>query len=703
MHARLAVARRELPRAVRIAVAATLAWWISRLLGAERPVFAVIVPMVAIRDDTHAALSLSLGRMLGVMAGVVLGIGVVAVAGVSTSAIVLLLVAGLAVGLFLRTGPELNTQIAISALLVAGRDQERRQLRGRAHLGDRRRLRRLACRRGLRAAARPAQGQRRAGSPRSAGALADDLADARGTLARGDPSARALLAHADEHARAAGRAVEDLPRAAARAAPEPPAARLARAPRRSSTGASGSRCGSRSRCAGSRATSRASRTARTCATSGTRPRGGCRAIIAAISAALGQGARGRGLLARGRRGARADRGLPARGPPPRRGDPAAAARPARRRALGAAGVSSPVPAGEDAEVDALRVLARRLGVADDVRLLSPWTPLPAIAPGDAAALSGAADLLLRFSPLPVLGVTGSAGKTTTARLAEAMLLRERRRDAHDRAMRPPTTRGRRPRCVERVLAARPPAWCVAELTSNHLAVCSASPQIACITNVWPDHVDQHGSLAAYLEAKRRIVAFQGADDWVVVNADDPGARRAGRRLGRAHPALHARRAGDRSGRGRGGRPPRRAARRSRATTSGPCERAPARARQRRTGCSRAPRALLAGATPEGIAQRARGLAWPRAAARAPRRRRRLPDVIRDALAATPAKAAAGPRAARARHGRPDRGRLRRPRRRHDARHARGARALRARGRGGGHARARTPRSSAPPARGSPQP
>ena len=74
--------------------------------------------MVAIRDDTHAALSLSLGRMLGVIAGVLLGIAVVAAAGVSTAAIVLLLVIGLAVGLFLRTGPELNTQIAISALLV---------------------------------------------------------------------------------------------------------------------------------------------------------------------------------------------------------------------------------------------------------------------------------------------------------------------------------------------------------------------------------------------------------------------------------------------------------------------------------------------------------------------------------------------------------------------------------------------------------
>ena len=152
------------------------------------------------------------------------------------------------------------------------------------------------------------------------------------------------------------------------------------------------------------------------------------------------------------------------------------------------------------------MIARRLGVAEDVRLLSPWTPLPGAGLEHA---SGAADLLLRYSPVPVLGITGSAGKTTTARLAEAMLRGKRRRDAAPRATRPPTTPGRRPACSSASSRARPPAWCVAELTSNHLAVCSASPQIACITNVWADHVDQHGSLAAYLEAKRRIVAFQG--------------------------------------------------------------------------------------------------------------------------------------------------------------------------------------------------
>ncbi len=212
MHARLAVARRELPRAVRIAVAATLAWWISRLLGAERPVFAVIVPMVAIRDDTHAALSLSLGRMLGVMAGVVLGIGVVAVAGVSTSAIVLLLVAGLAVGLFLRTGPELNTQIAISALLVlvVTKDADSYAVERIWETGVGSAVSLLVAAFVLPPDPLRDSTRRLAESAR---ALAADFADASGTLADGDPSARVLLTRADDHARAAGRAVEELPRA----------------------------------------------------------------------------------------------------------------------------------------------------------------------------------------------------------------------------------------------------------------------------------------------------------------------------------------------------------------------------------------------------------------------------------------------------------------------------------------------------------
>jgi len=300
-------------------------------------------------------------------------------------------------------------------------------------------------------------------------------------------------------------------------------------------------------------------------------------------------------------------------------------------------VSSPVPPREDAEVAALRLLARRLGVGEDVRLLSPWTPLPPIAPGDAAALSGAADLLLRFSPIPVLGVTGSAGKTTTARLAEAMLVASgvetlTARDAPaDNAW--PTAA-----LLERVLAARPPAWCVAELTSNHLAVSAASPHVACITNVWPDHVDQHGSLAAYLEAKRRIVAFQRACDWVVVNADDPGAVELA--AVSAARVVRCTLAGPATDPGAGVEAGRLVARIDGVVSDlGPASALPP-APGRENGLLAGVAALLAGATPEGVGQALAG--WRGLALR--REQLGIVDgapVIRDALAATPAKAAAG--------------------------------------------------------------
>jgi UDP-N-acetylmuramoylalanine--D-glutamate ligase len=44
-----------------------------------------------------------------------------------------------------------------------------------------------------------------------------------------------------------------------------------------------------------------------------------------------------------------------------------------------------------------------------------------------------------------------------------------------------------------------------------------------ITSFWPDHVELHGSVAAYRRAKEAIVRHQVGEDVVVVNADDVGA------------------------------------------------------------------------------------------------------------------------------------------------------------------------------------
>jgi UDP-N-acetylmuramoylalanine--D-glutamate ligase len=58
---------------------------------------------------------------------------------------------------------------------------------------------------------------------------------------------------------------------------------------------------------------------------------------------------------------------------------------------------------------------------------------------------------------------------------------------------------------------------------EHLHEMSWSPHVAVVTMISQDHLPWHGSLEAYLDAKRNIVRFQQADDYAVLNEEDSGA------------------------------------------------------------------------------------------------------------------------------------------------------------------------------------
>src|SRR6185312_9967884 len=67
--------RAELQLALKVTLAGTLSWWATSALGAHLPVFAVLVPLVALTGDPFSSLSVSVDRMVGVFAGVGIGIG----------------------------------------------------------------------------------------------------------------------------------------------------------------------------------------------------------------------------------------------------------------------------------------------------------------------------------------------------------------------------------------------------------------------------------------------------------------------------------------------------------------------------------------------------------------------------------------------------------------------------------------------------
>ena len=63
-----------------------------------------------------------------------------------------------------------------------------------------------------------------------------------------------------------------------------------------------------------------------------------------------------------------------------------------------------------------------------------------------------------------------------------------------------------------------------ELTSSHLVFCSHAARVAAVTSFWADHVELHGSVAAYAQAKRSLFEAQDAACIAVVPSDDAAAQ-----------------------------------------------------------------------------------------------------------------------------------------------------------------------------------
>jgi uncharacterized membrane protein YgaE (UPF0421/DUF939 family) len=109
----------EWPQIVRIVIAAVVSWAVCKLIDTSAvPIFAVVAPLVAMRDQPYSALNVSFDRIIGVVVGVALGIVVVHVFGMNLLSVVIVLMVGLFSGVVLRIGPALNIQVALTGLLV---------------------------------------------------------------------------------------------------------------------------------------------------------------------------------------------------------------------------------------------------------------------------------------------------------------------------------------------------------------------------------------------------------------------------------------------------------------------------------------------------------------------------------------------------------------------------------------------------------
>jgi UDP-N-acetylmuramoylalanine--D-glutamate ligase len=123
-------------------------------------------------------------------------------------------------------------------------------------------------------------------------------------------------------------------------------------------------------------------------------------------------------------------------------------------------------------------------------------------------------LFFALCPAPILGITGSAGKSTTTSLIGEMF-EQAGRDVFVGGNIGRPLLGKLEKMSER-------SWVVIELSSFQLEPLRSSPHIAVVTNVTPNHLDRHPTMEAYWSAKGQILAHQSPNDWAVLNADDPG-------------------------------------------------------------------------------------------------------------------------------------------------------------------------------------
>lgn len=131
-------------------------------------------------------------------------------------------------------------------------------------------------------------------------------------------------------------------------------------------------------------------------------------------------------------------------------------------------------------------------------------------------LTNDTQLFLEAVPCQTIGITGSAGKTTTTTLVGRIAKAARGRKAY--------VGGNIGDPLLNYVDEMPTnALAVLEISSFQLEQMTRSPQVAAILNITPNHLDRHGTMEAYTAAKARLIEFQAEGDTAILGHDDPVA------------------------------------------------------------------------------------------------------------------------------------------------------------------------------------
>lgn len=122
------------------------------------------------------------------------------------------------------------------------------------------------------------------------------------------------------------------------------------------------------------------------------------------------------------------------------------------------------------------------------------------------------EVFFDICPCPIIAVTGSDGKSTTATLIAEMLKTEGKTVHLGGNIGIPM--------LANVFDIQREDFAVVELSSFQLLSMRNAPERSVVTNVEPNHLDVHGSMGEYIDAKRNIFLHQNAFSHTVLNKDN---------------------------------------------------------------------------------------------------------------------------------------------------------------------------------------
>lgn len=126
---------------------------------------------------------------------------------------------------------------------------------------------------------------------------------------------------------------------------------------------------------------------------------------------------------------------------------------------------------------------------------------------------GEVEAATRYYQGKMIAITGTNGKTTTTTLVGEML----------KSLPVKTAVGGNigSALSKEVEGLDKDSWLTAELSSFQLeSTKTLKPHIALILNITPDHLERHGGMTGYIEAKAKVFTNQTAEDILVLNYDD---------------------------------------------------------------------------------------------------------------------------------------------------------------------------------------